>query len=205
MQKLLHRFALLLALAASLLAFTALPAPSAQAAEVLLSQAKPLRRENRAGHSVKQVCELMKVSRTACSTRRSGLPGPRAVRDAELTEQITEAHARSRGTYGAPRVHALLTREGAGCDRRRVARLMRAAGLQGRHSRRRQATTIPDPGAALRPGLIARDCSYAPRRARCVTAHADDQVASQEAGAPPPLLQALTSGHRRTDQPSGPR
>ncbi|MFE9722702.1 transposase [Streptomyces sp. NPDC005794] len=31
-----------------------------------------------------------------------------------MTEQITEVHARSRGTYGAPRVHAALTREGAG-------------------------------------------------------------------------------------------
>ncbi|WP_327172737.1 IS3 family transposase [Streptomyces sp. NBC_01336] len=113
--------------------------------------------EKRAGHSVKRACELMKVSRTAFYARRSGLPGPRAVRDTELTEQITEVHARSRGTYGAPRVHAVLTREGAGCDRRRVARLMRAAGLQGRHHRRRQATTIPDPGAAWRPDLIARD------------------------------------------------
>ncbi|MFE3387422.1 FAD-dependent oxidoreductase [Streptomyces anulatus] len=69
----------------------------------------------------------MKVSRTAFYARRSGLPDPRAVRVAELTEQITEAHARSRGTYGAPRVHAVLTREGAGCGRRPVARLMRAA------------------------------------------------------------------------------
>ncbi|WP_326794216.1 hypothetical protein OG946_00805 [Streptomyces sp. NBC_01808] len=31
---------------------------------------------------------------------------------------------------------------------RRIARLMRNAGLQGRHRRRRQWTTIPDPGAA---------------------------------------------------------
>ncbi|MEU1436483.1 hypothetical protein ABZ438_20770 [Streptomyces sp. NPDC005786] len=38
--------------------------------------------EKRAGHSVKRVCELMKVSRTAFDDRRSGLPGARAVRDA---------------------------------------------------------------------------------------------------------------------------
>ncbi|MGF1338510.1 IS3 family transposase [Streptomyces flavovirens] len=79
------------------------------------------------------------------------------VRDVELTEQITEVHARSRGTYGVPRGHAVLTREGAGCGRRRVVRLTRAAGLQGRHRRRRQATTIPDLRTALRPDLIARD------------------------------------------------
>ncbi|WP_308377956.1 IS3 family transposase [Streptomyces sp. ISL-98] len=79
------------------------------------------------------------------------------VRDAELAEQITNVHTRSRGTYGAPRIHAVLKRAGAGCGRRRVARLMRAAGLQGRHRRRRHLTTVPDPRAALRPDLIVRD------------------------------------------------
>lgn len=113
--------------------------------------------EKQAGHSVKRACELMKVSRTAFYARRSGLPGPRAGRDAELTEQITEVHARSRGTYRAPRVHAVLKREGAGIGRRRAARLMRAAGLQGRHRRRRHVTTVPDPGAGVRPDLIVRD------------------------------------------------
>ncbi|WP_146057126.1 MULTISPECIES: DDE-type integrase/transposase/recombinase [unclassified Streptomyces] len=47
--------------------------------------------------------------------------------------------------------------EGEECGRRRVARLMRAAGLQGKHQRRRHPTTIPDPRAAFRLDLIARD------------------------------------------------
>ncbi|MFC8016346.1 IS3 family transposase [Streptomyces cinereoruber] len=46
--------------------------------------------------------------------------------------------------YGAPRVHAVLQREGAGCGRRRVARLMRQAGLTGRHRRRRHMSSIAD-------------------------------------------------------------
>ncbi|AVH93748.1 MULTISPECIES: IS3 family transposase [Streptomyces] len=87
--------------------------------------------EKIAGHNVKRACELLKVSRTAYYARRNGLPGPRAVRDAELTEQITAVHQRSRGTYGAPRVHVVLQREGAGCGRRRVARLMRQDSLAG--------------------------------------------------------------------------
>lgn len=112
--------------------------------------------EKQSGHSVKRACELLKVSRTAYYARRTGTPGPRAVRDAELTEQITQVHEHSRGTYGAPRVHAVLKREGTGCGRR-GARLMRAAGLQGRHRRRRHLTTIPDPRAAMRPDLVVRD------------------------------------------------
>ncbi|MFF8867998.1 IS3 family transposase [Streptomyces sp. NPDC015139] len=113
--------------------------------------------EKTAGHNVKRTCELLKVSRTAYYARRNGTLGPRAVRDAELTERITTVHQRSRGTYGAPRVHAILQREGAGCGRRRVARLMRQAGLSGRHRRRRHRTTIPDPHAANRPDLVLRN------------------------------------------------
>ncbi|WSR23521.1 IS3 family transposase [Streptomyces sp. NBC_01205] len=113
--------------------------------------------EKQSNHNVKRACELLKVSRTAFYARRNGIPGPRAVRDLELTEKITEAHEYSRGTYGAPRVHAVLQREGERCGRRRVARLMRDAGLQGRHRRRRHLTAVPDPRAAARPDLIGRD------------------------------------------------
>ncbi|MFG2638721.1 IS3 family transposase [Streptomyces sp. NPDC048362] len=113
--------------------------------------------EKTTGHSVKRACELLEVSRTAYYARRNGTPGPRAARDAELTEKITTVHRRSRGTYGAPRVHAALKCEGERCGRRRVARLMRQAGLAGRTRRRRHRTTIPDPHALTRPDLVLRD------------------------------------------------
>jgi hypothetical protein len=54
--------------------------------------------EKQGNHNVTRACELLKVSRTAFYTRRNGTPGPRAVRDLELTEKITEAHEHSRGT-----------------------------------------------------------------------------------------------------------
>ncbi|MFK4101258.1 IS3 family transposase [Streptomyces sp. NPDC019531] len=118
--------------------------------------------EKRDGHNVKRACGLLQVSRTAFYARRTRRPGPRAARDAELTEQITQTHAKSRGTYGTPRIHAVLKREGAACGRRRIARLMRTAGLEGRRRRRRHVTTIPDPSAATRPDLILRDCAPDP-------------------------------------------
>ncbi|WP_433446197.1 IS3 family transposase (plasmid) [Streptomyces sp. CA-142005] len=113
--------------------------------------------EKQAGHNVKRACELLKVSRAAFYARRNGEPGPRAVRDTELTSKITEIHAYSRGSYGVPRVHAVLQQGGDRCGRRRVARLMRQAGLEGRHRRRRHRTTVPDPNAAVRPDLVLRD------------------------------------------------
>lgn len=113
--------------------------------------------EKHGGHNVKRACELLQVSRTAFYARRSGGPGPRAVRDVELTQKFKAVHERSRGTYGAPRIHAVLQREGVDCGRRRIARLMRTAGLQGRHRRRRHPATIPDLRAAARPDLVVRN------------------------------------------------
>jgi putative transposase len=136
--------------------------------------------EKRDGHSVKRACALLKVSRAAFYVRCGGVPGPRVVRDQELTGMITEVYQKSRGTYGAPRIHAALTREGEQCGRRRVARLMRAAGLRGRHHRRRHLTTVPDPLATARPDLIGRD--FAPDTADLDTRWCGDitYVATEE-------------------------
>jgi len=84
-------------------------------------------------------------------------PSARAVADAALLEQIRDIHARSRGTYGAPRVHAEL-RLGLGvrAGRKRVARLMRSAGIVGVHRRRRHGLTRRDPAAASAPDLVER-------------------------------------------------
>ncbi|MET8507516.1 IS3 family transposase, partial [Streptomyces sp. NPDC004787] len=70
------------------------------------------------------------------------------------------------GAYGAPRVHAALQRKGAGCGRRRVARLMRLAELAGRQRRRRHRTTIPDRHAATRLDLVLRDFRVQPGSGR---------------------------------------
>lgn len=117
--------------------------------------------EKRDGHNVKRACELLQVSRAAFYARRSGRTGPRAVRDAELTEKIAEVHERSRGTYGAPRVHAALQRQGDDCGRRRVAELMRNAGLQSTAPRTTAADDDPRPAGHVparprRPGLRPR-------------------------------------------------
>ncbi|WP_055479260.1 IS3 family transposase [Sphaerimonospora mesophila] len=64
-------------------------------------------------------------------------PSMRARQDQALTETITKIHAGSRGTYGSPRVHAELRQEyGVRIGRKRVARLMRTARLEGVHRRR---------------------------------------------------------------------
>jgi putative transposase len=97
--------------------------------------------------NVASACALMEVSRSAFYGWHHHQPGPRALEDAKLGAKIVEIHAKSRATYGAPRITAVLAREGDSVGRKRVARLMALRGLAGRHRRRKIRTTIPDPEA----------------------------------------------------------
>lgn len=101
-------------------------------------------------HSVKRACELLEVSRAAYYEQRKHVPSRRDLDDAELMDRIKTIHADSKGTYGAPRIHAQLRRDGIHCGKKRVARLLVRAGLAGRCPRRWRTTTIADPNAEAR-------------------------------------------------------
>ena len=123
--------------------------------------------EEVAGHSVKRCCELFEVSRAAFYERRRGELSARDVSDAELLDQIREIHRVSKGTYGSPRVHRELRNQGVHVGRKRVARLMVRAGLEGRCKKRWRRTTIPDPDAERARDLIQREfgpCTEIDRR-----------------------------------------
>jgi hypothetical protein len=107
--------------------------------------------------NVKRACVLLKVSRSAFYADRTAAPSLREQVDAELTEAILAVHDESDGTYGAPRVHAELADQGRRHGRKRIARLMRAAGRRGRTPKRWRTTTVSDPTAALPADLIGRD------------------------------------------------
>jgi len=103
--------------------------------------------EEATGHSVKHCCELFEVSRAAYYQRKSNVPSAREVSDAELVEKIRQVHDDSDGTYGSPRVHRELRDRGVACGRRRVRRLMRLHGIEGRCKKRWRKTTVQDPAA----------------------------------------------------------
>jgi putative transposase len=85
-------------------------------------------------------------------------PSPREVEEVWLGEQIERIHKESGGTYGSPKVHAQLRREGIGVSRKRVERLMCSHGLQGAFMRRRKrSSTRRDPTATPAPDLVNRD------------------------------------------------
>jgi putative transposase len=106
--------------------------------------------------NLRRACDLLEVSRTAFYQWVQHNPSQRELDDRELGRLIKKIHARSRGTYGAPRVHAELRRQGVCTSRKRVARLMRELGLQGRRKRRVKRTTVADPEAAAAADLLQR-------------------------------------------------
>ncbi|MCX5233380.1 IS3 family transposase [Streptomyces sp. NBC_00233] len=114
---------------------------------------------HRADFGVQRICRVLRVSRSGYSQWLAGA-GARQVRragDDALVAEIREIHAGHHGTYGVRRVHAGLRGFGHCVNRKRVERLMRASGLEGRHLRRRKRTTVPDRLAPPAPDLIRRD------------------------------------------------
>jgi putative transposase len=84
-------------------------------------------------------------------------PSARAAADAVLLKRIRTVHATSHSTYGAPRVHADLLADGQRHGRKRIARLMRLAGLVGVSRRRGVVTTRRDKDARPAPDLVDRN------------------------------------------------
>jgi putative transposase len=85
-------------------------------------------------------------------------PSPRDIEETWLGEQIQRIHTDSGGTYGSPKVHAQLRREGIRVSRKRVERLMRTHGLQGAFLRKcRRSSTRRDPAATPAPDLVNRN------------------------------------------------
>jgi putative transposase len=98
----------------------------------------------KAHYSVAQLCRVLQVAPSGYYAWQQRQPSPRAQANVALTEQIREVHDRSRCTYGAPRVHAELRARGQRVSRKRVARLMRQAGLVGRPPKHFRRTTVAD-------------------------------------------------------------
>jgi putative transposase len=111
----------------------------------------------KANHSITTLCRVMGVSTSGFYAWKSRGPSARAAVDDALAKAIAAIHERSRGTYGAPRIHAeLRLGHGICCSKKRVARLMKAAGVEGCHRRRRRSLTRADGAAPRSPDLVRR-------------------------------------------------
>ena len=121
----------------------------------------------KASYPVAALCRMLGVSKGGYYAWRGRPSSKRSREDITLTEKIREVHRRSRETYGSPRGPAELRAMGVRCGRRRVARLMRVAGLQGSMRGKKRRITRRDPQAAPAPDLLRRDFVAAQPKAGC--------------------------------------
>ena len=111
---------------------------------------------NQACHRVATMCRRLGVSPSGYYAWRSRGRSNRAKREEALRGMIRAIHEVSGGTYGAPRVHAELMAGGCRVSRKRVARLMREAGLAGVSRRRGMRTTRVDQSHCVVPDRVER-------------------------------------------------
>lgn len=102
------------------------------------------------------MCRLLNVAKSGYYAFRSRPSSSRPLRDEAMTLRIRELHAENLGCYGSPRVLRALKAEGVSTSRKRVARLMKQAGLKGKKKGRYVATTITDTQASFPPNLVGR-------------------------------------------------
>jgi putative transposase len=107
-------------------------------------------------HSIAPLCTTLEVTRSGYYAWVKAPPSARAQQDAALQEQIATLHAEHRGRYGARRLQRTLAQQGQRHGTKRIARLMRAAGLRGRRPRRYvPQTTQSDHDQPIAPNRLA--------------------------------------------------
>lgn len=127
---------------------------------------------------VETMCRVLGVTRSGFYAWKKRPKPARVKADAQLAAAVAGVHQRSRKTYGSPRVHQELKARGVYVGRKRVERLMRENGLQGRRKRRFKRTTDSRHDGPIAPNLLARDFTEtAPNRSWVtdVTAIATEQ------------------------------
>ena len=103
------------------------------------------------------MCRVLEVSRSGYYAWLKRPPSQRTQEDKQLTNRIRTIYTRSKGTYGAARIHAELISVGVRVGRKRVARLMKAAHLRGVSRRKYYRTTQRAHKVRPAPDLVQRD------------------------------------------------
>lgn len=118
--------------------------------------------------STAEMCRVLAVSRSGFYDWQDRQPSPREVSDRRLGIEIEAIWEASDQTYGAPRVHRWLRKQGFRVGHNRVARIMSLNGWEGETGRRKMRTTIVDRGAKAASDLVCRDFDPAvPDRTWC--------------------------------------
>ena len=114
---------------------------------------------NQAVWPVRTMCRVLGLSASGYYAWVRRKPSARERRDGQLRERIQAIWSDNREVYGRPRIHAELREQGERVGSKRVARLMKQAGIAGASRRRSAKTTRRDAASRPAPDLVDRDFS----------------------------------------------
>ncbi|WP_406678369.1 IS3 family transposase [Moorella sp. ACPs] len=126
-------------------------------------------REHTGTFRVETMCRVLKVSRTGYYRWLKRPVSQRRIQDEIIKEQIVNIYNKSRKTYGSPRIHKQLGREGIHCGKKRVERLMREAGLQAIQKRQFKVTTDSKHNLPVAENILNREFTANSPNKRWVT------------------------------------
>ncbi len=112
---------------------------------------------NQAMFPIQTMCKSFGVSRAGYYAWLGRGPSARSRADARFAARIKTIHEASRETYGAPRIHAELIDDGVQVGRKRIARLMKAAGIVGVSRRKSARATFRDERVRPARDLVERN------------------------------------------------
>jgi putative transposase len=108
---------------------------------------------------VKLMCKVLEVSTSGYYAWRDRPPSKREMANRALTAKIQEEFKKSGETYGSPRIYQVMRKLGLMCSQNRVARLMSAADLKAKQTRRYRSTTKRNKADRAAPNILQRDFS----------------------------------------------
>jgi putative transposase len=111
---------------------------------------------NQAAHPIATMCRVLGVSASGYYAWQRRAASARRLKDQALVDQIRAVHRRSRGRDGGPRIRRDLRAAGVRIGRKRVARLLKQAGLRGVSRRKWPVTTVRAPHTRPAPDLVQR-------------------------------------------------
>jgi putative transposase len=107
--------------------------------------------------TIQEMAEVLEVSRSGYYQFLKGVLSERTQANEQLLAEIKQVHTASRETYGSPRIHKELRAKGHGCSRKRVARLMRAAGISAKMRKKFKVTTEVDAEGVAAPNRLQQE------------------------------------------------
>jgi transposase InsO family protein len=126
-------------------------------------------RAEKACFPVTALCRNLGVTRQGYYAYARRPPSERVAQERELQARVKALHAESRGTYGSPRLHAALRRQGIHVGKRRVERALRNLGIRARTRRRWRVTTRANPAHPVAENKLAREFTASRPNERWVT------------------------------------